>query len=321
MNGSLHHPVAVERSASVAEARPPRGDGLTPRQIAEATYRANPGLALRAFNALSSPEKHALRELARDPDFYGLITRPNGPTSLTKAVSRETALLFLTLQTPARLPSYLNVAGLDTLVTLVRGLVLDGVIEIERAGRFVSGAEAFSTLTDWVPQRPSGRLARLSSEAIEYGQHVKSTDVLNLAARLYCYNTVPLSKQWRRRLPSTEHVRDFIGHDAGTGNGLQRYWKERGDAGPPSEWVTYVPRRAVDSTHGEDQRYKLYVSPVAADIKPAFAALVETLIDYGTSSLQGGRRSPWASEARQTGRLLRHAGTALLGCSTSSRAY
>lgn len=109
--------------------------------------RSNPRFRLLLFDQINEREQHPLKPLAAEPDFYGLLAPPPNSELPAKSVSRDAALLFLTLREPACVPHLLtNLFGPD-LQDRVRELVLDGVFEVEQAGKFVSGAAAFPELS------------------------------------------------------------------------------------------------------------------------------------------------------------------------------
>ena len=69
-----------------------------------ATFRASPGYELVVSDRLSSDERAQLAALDPDPELYGLLRPSDGAALDPLAVSRDTALLFLTLQTPGGCP-------------------------------------------------------------------------------------------------------------------------------------------------------------------------------------------------------------------------
>ena len=157
------------------------------RDIRAATFRANPAYELVLFDRLPAAEQAALADLQQDPDLYGLL-RPRGPGLSLKSACRETALLFFTLQTPGTLPAYvttrLGAAGNEAIARLV----LDRILEMESAGTFRSGAEAHRLIYAEHPSAETGGvLARLSLEAVRYGQGLDLADATQLSTRLYAY--------------------------------------------------------------------------------------------------------------------------------------
>src|SRR5436309_9668850 len=102
--------------------------------VRTASLRANPAYELVQFDRLESQEQKALEGIGRDPDGYGIL-RPRGATGLSlKAVSRDTALLWLTLQEAGPLPGHaVRMLG-DSCNQVIGQMIFDGVLEIESGG-------------------------------------------------------------------------------------------------------------------------------------------------------------------------------------------
>ena len=76
--------------------------------IPESVFLANPKYELVLFERLPAEQRDMLRNIRKDPDFYGVL-RPLEKSGLgIKSVSRDTALLFLSLQQPGPLPAYVQ---------------------------------------------------------------------------------------------------------------------------------------------------------------------------------------------------------------------
>src|SRR5436305_14600452 len=116
------------------------------REIQDASFRANPDYELVLFDRLPSDEQEVLRDLEKDRDFYGILRPRHQPGLSIKSVCQETALLFLTLQTPGRLPTYVQTRFGEQCNQAVAELVLDGVLEVESSGTFVSGSHAYDLI-------------------------------------------------------------------------------------------------------------------------------------------------------------------------------
>ena len=133
------------------------------RTLLDATFRANPAYDLVVFDRLPQHQQTLLGDIRNDPDMYGVAFRRDSTARASKAIDRDTALLFFTLQTPARLPAYVQrlIAGQDG--EDIARLVLDGIFEIEHNGSFISGADAYTALYGAAPLPDATSLpARLS---------------------------------------------------------------------------------------------------------------------------------------------------------------
>ena len=152
--------------------------------ILDGVFRSNPAYELVIFDRLSSDRQELLRDLTKDPGFYGVLMPRAACEGALKSVCCNTALLIHTLQQPSPLPRYLQHTLGDQSNHSVAQLVLDGVLEIEHEGRFVSGSEACSLIfADHSAPEPRGLLPRLSQAALEYAQALEIGDASRLSGR------------------------------------------------------------------------------------------------------------------------------------------
>ncbi len=230
-------------------------------------FRATPRLALRRLEELPEEHRTALRELQEDADFYGVLV-PLDAAATLKAVSRETAELFLSLSTPA----HLGVVDDDTI-----DLVLDGILEAEHDERFVSGVDAFPLFFDTPVATDT-----LSTEALRHAEELAASDASTLTSALYSYNRLPRTRAWVTRFPDRDSVLAHLGHSPL----LARHW-----ALVPEErsrgWISWAaiagtPARADSVT------WKLYVSPRPEHVREAFHALVRVLAEIPGSQMKIG---------------------------------
>jgi hypothetical protein len=115
-------------------------------------------------------------------------------------------------------------------------------------------------------------LQRLSIEALRHAERYTFEHSIEISARLYFYNRLPASAEWRRRFPSPGAIADYLeieGGDAASGGGARWFSWRRADAG--------------------NGIYKLYVSPHISAIKEAFAAVVEATAAHRAAGFKVGR--------------------------------
>ena len=240
---------------------------LTPRaDLRKARLRANPAYELVLFDRLSAHEQQALEVLGRDPEGYGVLRpRAEGPLSL-KSVSRDTALLWLTLQEPGTLPNYAARLLGDSCDRAIGQMILDGILEIEADGRMLSGVATLALLGgDRDEASTPGAIAGLSRRALEYAAALEIPDALGLSARLYGYNSVPATQQWRRRWPDTAAIERELGTENGGWGALLPGWTR---VAWGSAWIAWS---CGDAKPARDETiYKLYVSPECAALRTAF---------------------------------------------------
>jgi hypothetical protein len=267
--------------------------GVVLNPILEHVFRANPAYELAPFDRLPLDQQTLLKDLTKDPDFFGvLLPRTTGGRTI-KSVGRDTALLVHAMGQPGPLPTYVKNSLSDHSNQAVAGLVLDGVLEMEHNGRFVSGSEAYPLICTSHPvPEPRGPLSRLSQAALEYAQALGIDDAGRLSTRLYCYNRIPLTPRWSRRLPSPVAVSEFLGISGSTvAQSISRNWVPVERAAPNNTWFQW---QSLHNHLAEDPRrpgYKLYVSPQPEALPDAFRAVVEILNDSGAHSFKVGNNS------------------------------
>jgi hypothetical protein len=248
-----------------------------PDSILSRAFRAGSAFELVVFDRLPPEEQALLAELRRDSDFYGVLKPRPGSGLTLKAVDRDTALLWLTLREPGPLPFFVREGGNEEVAAAVEQLVLDGVLELESEGSFLSGAAAIGALAPAAPDSPRSRLAQLSIAALRHGEAADLDDPQRLTALLYGFNRAPLSPDWAARLPDAPAVLAFVGAAPGSplAHRLEANW-EFGERESHRGWIVFTPRGATGKARPA-ATYKLYVSPVAEAMPRAFVAVVDML--------------------------------------------
>lgn len=242
------------------------------------TFRAGTAYDLVVFDRLSTNEQTLLADLRADPHFYGVLQPHPGTGRTIKAVQKVTALLWLTLQSPGRLPFFVLEDDSKESVSSIRELLLDGVLEVEDNGRFLAGADAAELMAknrQPVSQNSQGRLALLSDAALRYGEGLLIDDANELAGRLYNFGRQPVTPAWRRLLPDGPAVLSFLGAGAGTDLRLRldSDWEEGTNAKTPG-WLVWSNRVRRRSEMGV-ATCKLYVSPAVTAMPQVFPAVLE----------------------------------------------
>ncbi|HEX2086228.1 MAG TPA: hypothetical protein VHF89_11135 [Solirubrobacteraceae bacterium] len=258
-----------------------------------ARLRANPGYELVLLDSLPDAKRVQV-EQEGDDELYGVLRGRPGSRLEPRTASSDTALLFMTLAAPKRLPRYVRARLGDETEPVVTRLVLDGVLEVEHAGTFVSGADAAPVLLTRRAGGGRGRIGELSEAALRYGQELTALPHALLADRLYGYGTLPLSPRLRRRLGGDAAVASACGLRQGdpAQRSLARGWVEPASAeGHDPYWRHWRRRPAPDAGRPADTTaYKLYVSPTLDGLPDAVAAVAETLADVrGVFAFKLGR--------------------------------
>ena len=249
--------------------------------IGEAILRSNPRYELVLLDRLGQEERDLLAEDGDDRAApYGVLRATEGNALAARAVSADTALLFLTLQQPGRCPEYVRRGLGDRLASTLGGLVMDEILEVESEDGFRSGWAGWAPLASARQAGDGGRTGELSQEALRHGQALLSlADVPAelLAARLYMYGRQPLTPRARRRMPSEEAVAHHLGLDSvAVRPALRSAWRES----PPrdgSPWRNWNPRRAMAGQRRVT--FKLYVSAAIDSLPATFAAVVTGLAE------------------------------------------
>jgi hypothetical protein len=258
-----------------------------------ARLRANPAYDIVSRDALTPACAALARALDAVPEVYGAAV-PREPARLApKALDCDTALLLLSLREPATLPWFARVKLGHRARPVIETLVLEGVLEVERDGSFVSGpallVDTAETLDSAVRARDACRLTRLSHAALAYGAALSIDDADALARRLYGYHAVPLSPAWQARLGDRASVERHLGLDREpVRRALAAGWTTAGHAhGPPQHWIFWHPVRRGDE-RPPDAAYKLYVSCAVERLGDAFGAVVDTLARLGGAPFKVG---------------------------------
>lgn len=232
----------------------------TVERLSEATFRASARYELKRLDELTPEQRQPFDELTREADFYGLLIPHASSPATVKSVGGEIATLLRALS----VPSPLGATTLDH--DDVVDLVLDGVLEIEHEGHFVSGAAAMPVVCDESPAATNG----LSLDALRYAQDLEVAGAGPLTSALYLYNRIPMTRFWTSRFPNHEAVIAHLG-----ANGSNASWQVL----PPAQasgWITFQARDRRNYRPGAAV-YKLYISPRPENIRDAFQAVVRTL--------------------------------------------
>ncbi len=256
--------------------------------ITEKTFRASPDYELVLYDRLNGEEQSSLHHLALDADAYGIL-KPSRATGLSiKSVSRDAALLFLTLREPGPLPHYVRSSLGSGYDETIATFVLDGVLEIEFEGRFVWGPAALRSLrTTHAPAHGSSAIGALSVAALQYADALDSTDVAEISTRLYTYNHVPAGPFWRSRIPSRDALLHYLGlRDADViAARLAKAWRSDAGDGAHQGWVSWRSR-VIDAT--ASSAYKLYVSPMPAALRDAFEIVTGVVVASSATAFKIG---------------------------------
>ena len=266
--------------------------------LERAVFRANSRYELVLFDRLPAPQQELLADLKNRPDLYGVLRPAEDSGMSVKSVSRETALLYLTLRDPGPLPAYARALAAADRGAGVAKLVLDQILEIGHEDRFVSGREAYDVLYgEAVSPAAENRLQQLSIDALRYGEALALTDVGQLSMRLYNFHRLPITSRWREKYSGPERVAEQLGVGPGGryADFLVSHWQpvtDRDEGGSNEEravgWLAWARSRPPGDAHEAGMTYKLYVSPMPAFVENVFAITVKTLSTTGALQFKIG---------------------------------
>ena len=242
------------------------GDPATDRFL----YRSNPRYVLRGLDDLDPLQRQSLTGSSSSSAVVGLLV-PTGDADhgTIKAVTSTTASLFEQVAAPTWLPSPLWPALKGEELS---DLVGAEVLEIQVAGRFLTGIEALAELFHGPVEPPDGRLAVLSLDAIAYAESLRLHDQAVIADRLYAFHRVAIRASWR-----TAEYRDTfrmtMSHAMPPGLGSDPRWTEFRHR----PWRAH--RRRDAQARPERSTLKLYISPTTDSLAGAVAASVPLIME------------------------------------------
>ena len=178
-----------------------------PVDLDRTVFRSNGAYQLVVFDRLPADQQEMLSDLKKQPEFYGVLRAVGDSGMGVKSVSRETALLFLTMKEPGALPEYARALLAADKGAAISRLVLDQVLEIEDGGRFLCGAEAYQAVVQ-VRQPVTRRVARfsscrsahsstarLSTLPIRFNSRCVSTTIIGCRSRVGGARPIPIGRR------------------------------------------------------------------------------------------------------------------------------
>lgn len=244
----------------------------------DAVLRANPDYELVLFDRLSNAER-AMVPISEqsDADLYGILRPRPGSGLHPRAVSQDTALLYLTLSRPGRLPAYAARSLGGRTDTVVARLVLDSVLEVRHRAVFVSGTAAAGVALPDAGSGGRGRIGELSIAALRYAQQFAYLPTGALGRRLYEFGRQPctpgLLAQHAHEQPGEGGAGPTLADGGWTpmpsGPEVRRHWHRW--------WAPSASRAGRGSI--TEAGFKLYVSPDAADVHSVLPVVADVLTE------------------------------------------
>lgn len=247
----------------------------------EIRLRSNPFFRLVSLDQVEEKKRQSFASLAEEPDFYGLLVPPDHSSAPMKSVSKDAALLFLTLHQPARVPHLLSNLFGANLQERMRQLVLDGVFEMEWEGGFISGAAAIACFGNGTEKALKSKIAQLSAAAISYAATIEGLSVGEIATRLYLYNRAPCSAPLQRKFADDSQLLSYLYSDTATARDLESHWKRDVKQGSWLMWEGNGPLTQL--------AFKLYISPDVEHLPEMFRAAVAAFVRVKCTHFKVGR--------------------------------
>jgi hypothetical protein len=259
--------------------------------LLERVFRSNPAYEFLPFRRFSESERELLGDLRHSVDVRGIL-RPRARSTLgVKTATGSLVALFRARRAPGRLPTWLTKGGPESMLEdEIARLVLDGVLEVERDGHFVSGAGADHLLRDSEQgEDRADPLESLSTAAVRYAAALSIDSPLSLASRIYFYNRIPVSPRWAHRLPTREAVLDFLGLAEGSSlrRLVDRHWTLT-PADDLQDWASWKSRDRSRRRSEDAPTLKIYVSPMPVALRDAVGIVVRTLLQLEPTSFKTG---------------------------------
>ena len=237
-------------------------------EIYKACLRLSPRFRLVSFDELEERERSSFISLSEEPDFYGVLIPPSDSALPVRSVSRDAALLFEKLRLPSRVPHLLSSLFGSNVDAQVRQLIVDGVLEIESDGKFLSGSAAFQKI-EGILDQTSNYIVRISGEAITYASSLEGVSAFEIAARLYMFNRLPSTARLQRRFAAPEEVLAFLIGQSRETKALISDWVA--DI-VPNAWIVWRSSHQISPLP-----FKLYISPMVEALPETFQLTVNAL--------------------------------------------
>lgn len=235
-------------------------------------FRLNPRYRLTPRSKLPPELKRKLRGLAEEGAAWGVLHSADGGPLPVKTVGEEAASLLNALRRPKPALEAPGSEPSSEYDAFLRKQLLDSVLEIRLGEDFAAGAAALERAAPSKLEGPAANaLERLSHRAVIIGYQGPWEDPLQLSARLYFYNRVPMHERWRRLFPDPSAVAAALGLDAAAAKVADDFWR--------------VWRLRSDAEAGL-LTYKLYVSPTPEQLPEVFRLVRARAEDSGAHSMK-----------------------------------
>lgn len=256
-------------------------------------FRSNPNYRVALLEQLPPQIKQSFPHLENDKNHYAILYPLNSQLGL-KSICKNTALLFYSLQQPSLLPSSLKLMFRGNLPEFIAKMVLDGILEVQNNGPFISGPAAYPFLYESLfEEEMDSLIPQLSVEALKYADSLEGADFNALISRMYFYNRIPNSPEWKNIYPSFESILKTLGLNEGE-SFLSRFdqkWSYHKQQPSTSGWLSFSVKKKQASQTKNQSKFKLYISPFPEprSIREVFQATADVLGDMNVQNFKIGQ--------------------------------
>ncbi len=246
-------------------------------------FRASPAFRLVGYEQLPPESAAPFRELAADAGQYGVLVPHQEPALGILAVDNNSAALLQRLGQPATLPADIlqNKAG-------IAGMVLDGILEIEKEDRFFSGPAACKALLASTPKipEPADVLTTCSHAALQAAQALPIDDPKALSRWLYRYHHMPVTPAWAHRLSDQRAMQNHLGLQPG--GAVHRLLNEHFVFHHVPGWLAWRHQQGAFD-RSEPLTCKLYISPAPGVLSEVLPKIARCFVEMGVPSFKLGQ--------------------------------
>ncbi|MBG9945702.1 hypothetical protein ABE237_17500 [Brevibacillus formosus] len=267
-----------------------------------AVFRSNPNFGVVILEQLPPQIKHWFLQLGIKQNHYAILYPLYSFQFNLISICKNTALLFYSLQQPSLLPSSLKQVFGDNFPGTIAKMVLDGILEIQNNGSFISGKAAHPLLyeasfetqfEEKMEKNSDSPIPRLSIEALKYADSLEGIDHNALISRMYFYNRIPNSPEWKKIYSSSDSVLKTIGLVEGDSfqSRFEQKWSFHKQKPIQSGWLSFSAKKKLTSQPKSQSKFKLYISPIPEPylIRDVFQATADVLGEMDIQNFKIGQ--------------------------------
>lgn len=269
-------------------------------------FRLNPIFEIIPVEELTEKQRTGFRRILSGKNIHSLLHAPGKAEFSVKALNQPLAEFLENLREPQRVKDLLVKFREESdkeIRQLLIQLILDGVLEVESNGGYLSGIEALNKVISPAAHTAARDESRnktftheISKRALEFTLLSVYKHPRDLAWILYNFNRLPMNRARRLRLPDEESVSRFLDLDEdgcwqGMSEQIQPIAAERDDEGnyKPFFQVWRSWRIGQKRKGKEAAGYKVYLCPMPEDVPAVFKLVRENVAGTGAHAMKTAR--------------------------------